>query len=250
MKLLKIGFIGVFLLGATFFSFAPKSEAVGVEHRSIIGVDERSRVFDTTLAPYQSTVYVSSNGYMGSGAVIGKNTVLTAAHVVKRIMENPTKATNYVIPGRNGATLPYGKFKIKQVHIPQRYLDKVDLDHDIAVLTLEENNGHSIGDVVKQNPMVLTNTVSIGNTISSMGYPGDKPFGTMWESKGKIIRQSTNRIDHDIDTVGGQSGSPIFNENHEIIAVHVSGGKYNNSSVKLNTEHIEFVLKYIGDTSN
>ncbi|WP_220038426.1 hypothetical protein [Enterococcus plantarum] len=61
MKLLKIGFIGVFLLGATFFSFAPKSEAVGVEHRSIIGVDERSRVFDTTLAPYQSTVYVSSN---------------------------------------------------------------------------------------------------------------------------------------------------------------------------------------------
>ncbi|MEI5994493.1 Ig-like domain-containing protein [Candidatus Enterococcus mansonii] len=225
-------------------------QAWGIENRSIIGTDDRIQVTDTTLSPYQSTVFIAANGGLGSGSVIGKDTVLTAAHVVNKIKDNPTADTNYVIPGRNGATLPFGKFKIKEINIHQKYLSHTDSNHDIAVITLEQSNGKSIGDLVKQNRLSLTNEVTLGNAVSTMGYPGDKPWGTMWESKGQIIGQNENIIKYDFDTKGGQSGSPVFNEQNEIIAVHTSGSTVHNNGVKLNSEHLEFISKHIGESSN
>lgn len=71
--------------------------------RSIIGTDERVRIFATREKPYNSIAFIAADGAAGSGAVIGKNTVLTAAHVVKNIRNNPNKDSIYVISGRNGS---------------------------------------------------------------------------------------------------------------------------------------------------
>lgn len=250
LKNLKLGLIGIFLLGASLVSLSPQA-ATAVESRSIIGADDRVQITDTTVAPYQSAVFIGANGASGSGSVIGKNTVLTAAHVVIGIKDNPNTDSSYVVPGRNGANLPYGKFKIKEVHIPQGYLDNRRTDDDYAVITLEPNEGKSIGDIVKQNPIALTDSISLGSEVSSMGYPGDKPWGTLWETKGKIIgKETTNLIDYDFDTFGGQSGSSVFNDKQEVIAVHSAGGGNRNVGVKLNSEHFAFVLEHIGETSN
>lgn len=249
MKNLKLGLIGIFLLGATLVGLAPESVSA-VESRSVIGNDDRVQITDTTAVPYQSTVFIGANGSLGSGSVIGKNTVLTAAHVVSGIKDNPNTDSNYVIPGRNGATLPYGKFKIKEVHIFKKYLTTSSTSDDVAVLTLEPNDGKGIGDIVKQNPIVLTDTVTIGDNVSSTGYPGDKTWGTQWEAKGKIIgKQTASLIDYDFDTFGGQSGSSVFNDKHQIIAVHSAGGGNRNVGVKLNSEKIDFILEHIGEAS-
>ncbi|WP_207696485.1 hypothetical protein DOK67_0001407 [Enterococcus sp. DIV0212c] len=249
MKKFILGLIGIFLLGTSLVDLTPATQAWGIETRSIIGTDDRIPVTDTTIAPYQSTVFIAANGSYGSGSVIGKNTVLTAAHVVKRIKDDPNKDSIFVAPGRDGATLPYGKFKIKEVHIPQKYLTTPNVDSDIAVVTLEQNNGQSIGDVVKQNPIALTDSVTIGSSLSSLGYPGDKPWATMWETKGKITDQSATRLYYDFDTSGGQSGSSVFNNNHEIIAVHSSGATTVNIGLKLTSEYYDFILEHIGETS-
>lgn len=249
LKNLKLGLIGIFLLGATLVGLAPESVSA-VESRSVIGNDDRVQITDTTAVPYQSTVFIGANGALGSGSVIGKNTVLTAAHVVSGIKDNPNTDSNYVIPGRNGATLPYGKFKIKEVHIFEKYLTTSSTSDDVAVLTLEPNDGKGIGDIVKQNPIILTDTVTIGDNVSSTGYPGDKPWGTQWEAKGKIIgKQTASLIDYDFDTFGGQSGSSVFNDKHQIIAVHSAGGGNRNVGVKLNSEKIDFILEHIGEAS-
>ncbi|WP_375178566.1 Ig-like domain-containing protein [Enterococcus rotai] len=249
MKNLKLGLIGIFLLGATLVGLAPESVSA-VESRSVIGNDDRVQITDTTAVPYQSTVFIGANGSLGSGSVIGKNTVLTAAHVVSGIKDNPNTDSNYVIPGRNGATLPYGKFKIKEVHIFKKYLTTSSTSDDVAVLTLEPNDGKGIGDIVKQNPIVLTDTVTIGDNVSSTGYPGDKTWGTQWEAKGKIIgKQTASLIDYDFDTFGGQSGSSVFNDKYQIIAVHSAGGGNRNVGVKLNSEKIDFILEHIGEVS-
>lgn len=112
----------VFRIGSTL------SNASSIQPRGIIGQDERTQVTDTTQAPYQSLAFIAADGAAGSGAVIDKNTVLTAAHVVKNIRMNPDKDSVYVIPGRNGSKLPYGKFKIKTVFIPQSYIDNPSVD--------------------------------------------------------------------------------------------------------------------------
>ncbi|EGP5403929.1 hypothetical protein D3I35_11985 [Enterococcus faecium] len=117
-------------------------------------------------------VFVAADGNAGSGAVIGKNTVLTAAHVVKKILENTNKDSIYVIPGRNGAKLPYGKFKIKSVHIPQSYIDHAGVDTDIAVITVDSLNSKSIGEVVPVLPLKLSNSIENGVSLTTTGFPG------------------------------------------------------------------------------
>ncbi|MGL9923201.1 trypsin-like serine peptidase [Enterococcus sp. DIV1758] len=206
--------------------------------RSILGEDERSQIFNTKVAPYNSIVWIAG----ASGAVIGENTVLTAAHVVRRFYDSPSNID--VIPGRNGNGTPYGKFKAKAVYIPDEYLKKANANFDYAIVTVESNNGQSIGSKIPILPIKLTNIIGKGTALSTAGYPGDKPRGTLWESNGHVVSEDSIRLKYDMDTAGGQSGSPIFNENHEIIGVHTNGGK-TNSGVKLNTNIYQFILNYL-----
>lgn len=242
------------LLTGLVFSFSMKTvrvEAIASENspevqvRSIIGSDERVRIFDTTESPYNSIAFIAADGAAGSGAVIGKNTVLTAAHVVKNIRNNPNKESIYVIPGRNGTNLPYGKFKIESVHIPQRYIENPSVDSDIAVITVGTLNGKSIGELVPILPYKLTNTVETGMDLITTGYPGDKTWGTMWSSNGTVQGQTNTRIYYNMDTAGGQSGSPVYNLNKEIVGVHTTGAGSKNFATKLNNEYYQFVSKNI-----
>ncbi|MBF8807510.1 MAG: trypsin-like peptidase domain-containing protein [Enterococcus lacertideformus] len=224
---------------------APMKNLSELQIRSIIGTDERIIVMNTKEAPYNSITFIAVDGAVGSGAVIGKNTVLTAAHVVKNIRNNPTKDSIYVVPGRDGSSVPYSKFKIKAVHIPQSYIEKPSVDTDIAVITVDTLDGKSIGDIVPILPYKLTNTVEVGTDLVTAGYPGDKPWGTMWTSKGNSLDQTKTRIYYNMDTAGGQSGSPIYNLNNEIIAVHTTGAGNKNFGTKLNDEYYQFVSENI-----
>ncbi|WP_235688044.1 trypsin-like serine peptidase [Latilactobacillus fragifolii] len=221
------------------------SDSNNSQVRSIIGKDERVRITDTTLAPYNSTVFIAADGAAGSGAVIGKNTVLTAAHVVKNIRVNPDKDSIYVVPGRNGSKIPYGKFKIESVHIPQSYVEKPSVDSDIAVLTIKPLNNKGIGEVVPSLPLKLTNSATIGETLTTSGFPGDKQWGTMWAAKGSILRETKTRVYYDMDTMGGQSGSPVYNSNNEVIAVHTTGAGIYNFGTKINDEYYQFISNYL-----
>ena len=220
---------------------ASTSDSNNFQMRSIIGDDTRGRLTNTTLVPYNSTVFVEAHGRVGSGVVIGKNTVLTAAHVVKHIINNPNKGTNFVIPGRNGSDCPYGKFEIKSVHIPQSYLDNPTADQDIAVLTIQPKNNRAIGEYIIPRTIKLTNSVIIGANLQMLGYPADKPWGTMWMCYGSILKETNNLIYYDMDTFKGQSGAPVYNYANELVAVHTTGNENGNFGTKINSEHYKFI---------
>lgn len=42
------------------------------------------------------------------------------------------------------------------------------------------------------------------------GYPGDKPFAELWGMARKIKTVGSMTLGYDIDTVGGQSGAPVY----------------------------------------
>lgn len=213
--------------------------------RSIIGTDSRVKVVDTTSQPYNSTVFIAADGAAGSGVVVGKNTVLTAAHVVKNIKSNPSKDSVYVIPGRDGSKLPYGKFKIEAVAIPQSYIDNPSVDSDIAVLTIKPINKKGIGEIVPSLPIKLTNTTNIGDQVTTSGFPGDKQWGTMWTTQCSVIKETNTRLYYDMDTKGGQSGSPVYNSNNEVIAIHTTGAGNSNFGTKINDEYYQFISDHM-----
>lgn len=218
----------------------PTGMSVYRQSRSIIGNDNRTKITNTTLSPYSSIVHtaVPYDVALGSGAVVGKNIILTAAHVAKSFSKTKD---SFVIPGRNGRNSPFGKFQVKGVYIHPDY--GKGSNHDIAILVLMANEkGQNIGDVV---PILKTNpNFSLNETITLPGYGADKR-GELWESTGRVVNQDTYRLYHTADTYSGNSGSPILNSKQEIIGVHVTGGS-TNGAVKLTDNNYTFIQKYIG----
>ena len=57
------------------------------------------------------------------------------------------------------------------------------------------------------------------------GYPQNLNFNERCISSGRIIKILSNRFEHTLDTNVGSSGSPICNENCDVIGIHTSGNK-------------------------
>lgn len=205
--------------------------------RNIIGTDDRTRVKDTTISPYSSIVRteVSFKGgnSLGSGTVIGKNTILTAGHVAARFEREAAKG--YVFPGKNGSATPFGKFQVKAAY-RLKY-------QDIGIFIVAPNEkGQSVGDVVPR--LKISQTASVGDSIMLPGYGGDKG-GQQWESIGKITEEDGSNWYYTADATPGNSGSPILNQRNEIIGVHVYGFRDCNGATKTVGSAYDFVKQYL-----
>ncbi len=120
---------------------------------------------------------------------------------------------------------------------------------DLAILRVSpnEHNQH-IGQVVKPATISSNTDTRINENITVTGYPGDKPLATMWESVGKVVYIGGEELRYDLSTVGGNSGSPVFNGKNQVIGIHYGGvdNKYN-SSVYINDFVQQFLRNNIPD---
>ncbi|MGX7243595.1 fibronectin type III domain-containing protein [Enterococcus quebecensis] len=252
MKIKKIATLllcGV-VLSTTIMTTTSYAEERKPESRAVIGTDERVRIMDTTKAPYSSVAYLSTNQGFGSSTVIGKNKILTAGHVVENIKTSVDISQAKVYPARNGNMMPYGSFDIESVDIHKYWSIGKNRDFDIAVVTVKPNSrGQNIGDVVPIIPVREFPTISPGTKGSIPGYSQDK-HGELWEGKGSVLSQTVHRLFYDIDAINGTSGSPVFNEQNQLIAVHTSeiwigGVPVKNSGSKITRSNYEFIAEHL-----
>ncbi|WP_323704667.1 serine protease [Mammaliicoccus sp. Dog046] len=202
----------------------------------ILPNNDRTQITNTTSGHYQSIAFADVGGTsIASGVVIGKNTVLTNKHVV-----NATNGDASVLkfsPGANGyGNYPAGTFTATD-------FTTAPGGEDLAVVHVGKNSdGQSIGDAVQPSVIGDTSSVQKGDAITVTGYPGDKPLATLWESKGKILSASGSSVTYDLSTYGGNSGSPIFNANNEVIGLHYGGvPDSHNSGVLFNASVQDYI---------
>jgi V8-like Glu-specific endopeptidase len=222
-------------------SFGPPLPVAETVH----GPDDRVQI--TTTAVYPWRVHASllitaadNSSWIGTGWFIGPHTLMTAGHVVFIKNSGVPGRDGWVkkiqvMPGRNGATLPYGSVTSTNFRSVTAWTNSGDENFDYGAIIIPNNLGNTVGWFgfgVYSDADLLA---SVGN-IS--GYPGDKPNGTQWYDARRVASVNSKKVYYDIDTVGGQSGSAVYriiNGQRVGIAIHAYGGATTNSGTRIVT---------------
>ncbi len=206
------------------WALPPVSE--GIE--TIIGLDNRTRVTTTTTFPWRAIVLITFDAGRCSGALYGKDVVVTAGHCIHSGGTGGSWQTNVrVYPGRNGATAPYGSCTSKSLHSVLGWTRDRNERFDYGVIKLNCSIGNTTGWFG-----LWWQGASLNGTSSQIaGYPGDKPL-EQWQSTDRVRVSEAEQVFYFNDTVGGVSGSAVFANRpagspfcvgHCIMAIHAYG---------------------------
>ncbi len=177
---------------------------------SVIGVDSRVRITNTTAYPSRAIAYLVvtfSNGSRGSctGWYIGPGVLATAGHCVYGRPGGWARYIN-VYPGRNGNLAPYGYTTKRRVWSVTGWTSSGDWNYDYGAIQTNTYKGNTVGwfGFFWQSSNVFSGVYNV------RGYPGDKPAGTLWTMAGYVSPVWTRKLFYRMDTAGGQSGSPLY----------------------------------------
>ncbi|MCD8846124.1 trypsin-like serine peptidase [Mammaliicoccus sciuri] len=232
-----------------------KNEAINNVDESIIGPDDRKIVKDISKMPNRSIVFIKSyiddrRYYSGTGFMIDDYKVITAAHVItSELLDYPVRKI-IIEAGYKDEKATFGTANVIKAYVTPEWKNFRNHFFDMALLIIDKPLGKELG---KLN---IIDEVTLGEFISTTGYPGSNKNnidkikkGNQYYSSGKIVNITKNKIYYDSDTEPGQSGSPVFNINNDVIAIHTRGFneddtyKYN-SGIRLSSTNIETINQW------
>lgn len=182
---------------------------------AIIGTDDRVIVPQDTMTtyPFSPVALIVSrfpDGSMsiGSGSIVGRNDVLTAAHVVYD-GDAGGWADVVVVPGWYDGATPFGRHRETNITSVSGWVDDADFSYDYALITLGTAVGDMTGTFDVQS--VPANSL-LGVLLESMGYPGDLGGDFPVYTAGTVDRVADDMLLFldDMDLYPGQSGSPVI----------------------------------------
>lgn len=237
--------------------------------REVIGQDDRQRVTDTLARPFRWVCQifaiapaVSVKG-VGTGFVIGRRTILTAAHNLWVKGHKATRFEIYLAVSGDRLAPPLGHYTaVKAIAHPL----SSDSRYDIAAIFLEDQLPSTLVSVANRDdkfPLAAVTPQTLqGLRALVSGYPKSYPrhdrnkFPTPPEGVQAYqyycisdLRYADGLVHYNLDTEGGQSGSPLITVHEDsggnrfsvAIGVHIEGDLAGNKAVPLDDERMRFV---------
>lgn len=219
---------------------------------SVLGRDDRRRITDTTTFPYRTIcklkiTYPNGETRGGTGFLVSRRTVLTAGHCVHSRGRGGWATRIEVIPGMNGSSsAPFGSVTVGSSALISNtaWVNGTDDDKDYGAIVLPDS---TLGNKTGTLGFEVFRGIINPTTFFVGGYPTDKPSGTSWFASGSVKFVDADKILHNIDTAGGQSGAPLWFIRDGVrfaIGIHVAG--YNdslNQATKINTTVFDFIKR-------
>ena len=206
----------------------------------VIGRDDRVRIQNPAEEPWRwicalSITFKTGRRYRGTGFLIGPNAVVTAGHCVYLAREGGWAREIEVTPGANGASGQYGSAKSSTFRSVDGWVQHHDPDSDYGCIVLPPNpfGGQELGHFgfMAQAPDQLK-----AASVVVAGYPGDKPFGQLWGMARRLAAITPTQLVYDIDTVGGQSGAPVYlkvGPDRVVCGIHNYGARTGDAAMRI-----------------
>ncbi|AQV03090.1 serine protease [Desulfococcus multivorans] len=222
----------------------------------IIGADDRIQVNNTQVYPWRcicSLLITAQTGgmYLGTGWLVSPRLLLTAGHCVYMADEGGWAAQIEVIPGRNGTTYPYGSVISRDFRSVMGWTVDNDRDYDYGAILLPED--HRLGDQLGWFGFAnRADSHLSGLTLNLAGYPGDggptHQDGTQWFNSRAVSTVRERQITYEIDTYGGQSGSPVWELSSDGsrygVGIHTWGTTVNNGATRITQDVFDNIVSW------
>ncbi|MFY9621494.1 MAG: trypsin-like peptidase domain-containing protein [Pyrinomonadaceae bacterium] len=222
---------------------------------AVIGTDDRVKVAKSLLSnnPWRQICALrirsqSNQLYVGTGWFIGPKTIATAGHCVFLQDDGGWAQSIDVIPAKFGSSTPFGKLTSTRFWAVDGWTVESSRDFDYGVITLD--NG-AVGVQIGNFEVRSFADPEFANVVLKIsGYPADREQANFqYFHERPIQRVTTTRLFYDVDTFGGQSGSPIWQDTEEngvvAVGIHTNGGVTSNSGTRISDDVIDNFISWL-----
>lgn len=227
--------------------FGLESEGVGGDGETssllevVIGVDDRVRITNTSAKPWSGICQLNITSrtgrkFIGTGWLIAPRVAITAGHCVYLHGAGGWASSIEVSAGRNGTSYPFGRVSTSRLRALTQWTRDRSRNYDYGCIILPSAPRGAAGLPFCFNFAALSDAEIRRRALNLSGYPGDKGGTTQWFHARSAKSVSGYTISYDIDTGGGQSGSPVWHYNSGVrtaVGIHTNGSPLGNSATRI-----------------